>query len=49
MNDAELDDFKQRAIAMISDQFSWDTVCAEHDRLYRESLGHGESGHEPRR
>jgi glycosyltransferase involved in cell wall biosynthesis len=34
------DDFKQKAIAMISGQFNWNTACGEHDRLYRKSLGH---------
>lgn len=38
MTDLEFDDFKQQAIAMISRQFSWDTVCDEHERLYRSSM-----------
>lgn len=39
MSDTQLDDFKKNAIAMISKDFSWNAVCAGHDRLYRESLG----------
>jgi glycosyltransferase involved in cell wall biosynthesis len=32
------DDFKQKAIAMISGQFSWNTACSEHEQLYHKSL-----------
>lgn len=39
MTDAELDGFKQEAVALVTRHFSWDAVCGEHDRLYRESLG----------
>ena len=39
MTDGELDVFKKKAIAMITKDFSWNTTCAEHDCLYRESLG----------
>ena len=39
MTDTQLDDFKKKAIAMISEAFSWDATCGSHDRLYRESLG----------
>ena len=38
MTDSRLDDFKQKAVAMITEQFSWKNACDEHDRLYRESL-----------
>ncbi|MCL2669252.1 MAG: glycosyltransferase family 4 protein [Syntrophaceae bacterium] len=38
MTDARLDDFKRLAIAMISEEFSWENACGEHDRLYQESL-----------
>ena len=38
MEEKQLDDFKQKAIAMISEQFSWDNACGEHDCLYRESI-----------
>lgn len=40
MNESQLDDFKQKAVAMICRQFSWNTACDKHDRLYRESLDH---------
>ncbi|PJC72376.1 MAG: glycoside hydrolase [Syntrophobacterales bacterium CG_4_8_14_3_um_filter_58_8] len=40
MTENQYDDFKQKAIAMISGQFSWNTACGEHDRLYRKSLQH---------
>jgi glycosyltransferase involved in cell wall biosynthesis len=40
MNENQYDNFKGKAIAMISEQFSWNTACSEHDRLYRESLDH---------
>jgi len=40
MSENQHDDFKQKAIAMISGQFSWNTACGEHDRLYRKSLDH---------
>ncbi len=40
MTESQLDDFKRKAIAMITGQFGWDTICGEHDRLYRKSLGH---------
>jgi glycosyltransferase involved in cell wall biosynthesis len=46
MTDQELDDFKIRAIAMISEQFNWDAVCGEHDRLYQISLTPNGSSHE---
>ena len=39
MTETQIDDFKQKAIAMISEHFSWNAACGEHDRLYRESLG----------
>lgn len=39
MTDSQLDEFKNKAVAMISEKFNWNTACAEHDRLYRESLG----------
>lgn len=42
----QYDDFKQKAIAMISGQFSWKTACGEHDRLYRNSLDYGESSYD---
>jgi glycosyltransferase involved in cell wall biosynthesis len=38
MTETQLDDFKKKAVAAISGQFSWNAACAEHDRLYRESL-----------
>jgi glycosyltransferase involved in cell wall biosynthesis len=38
MTENQFDDFQQKAIAMISRQFSWDTACNEHNRLYRNSL-----------
>jgi len=38
MTENQYEDFKQKAIAMITRQFSWDNACGEHDRLYRESL-----------
>jgi glycosyltransferase involved in cell wall biosynthesis len=40
MTENQNDDFKQKAIVMISRQFSWTTACGEHDRLYQKSLGH---------
>ena len=40
MNENQLDFFKQKAIAMVHCQFSWNTACDEHDRLYRKSLDH---------
>lgn len=38
MAEIEYEYFAKKAIAMISGQFSWDTACGEHDRLYRLSL-----------
>ena len=38
MPEIQYEDFKQKARAMISGQFSWETACGEHDRLYRKSL-----------
>jgi glycosyltransferase involved in cell wall biosynthesis len=38
MTENRYDDFKQKAIAMISGKFSWNMACGEHDRLYRKSL-----------
>ncbi len=38
MAESRFDDFKRKAIAMISGQFSWETACCGHDRLYRNSL-----------
>ena len=40
MTETQYDDFKKKAILMISGQFSWNTACDEHDRLYRKSLDH---------
>jgi glycosyltransferase involved in cell wall biosynthesis len=40
MTENQYDDFKQKAVAMISGQFGWNTACGEHDRLYRKSLDH---------
>ena len=40
MTENQYDDFKKKAILMISGQFSWNTACDEHDRLYRKSLDH---------
>ncbi len=40
MTENQYDAFKQKAMAMISRQFSWNTACGEHDRLYRKSLDH---------
>ncbi|MFZ3044384.1 MAG: glycosyltransferase family 4 protein [Desulfatirhabdiaceae bacterium] len=34
----QLDAFHEKAVAMISEQFSWDAACDAHDRLYQESL-----------
>jgi glycosyltransferase involved in cell wall biosynthesis len=39
VTDTQLDEFKHKAIAMMTEKFSWNVACAEHDRLYRESLG----------
>lgn len=38
MTENQYDNFKKRAVALISGQFSWETVCGEHDLLYRQSL-----------
>jgi glycosyltransferase involved in cell wall biosynthesis len=38
MDENRFGGFKQKAIAMISEEFCWDTACSEHDRLYRKSL-----------
>ena len=38
MTETRYDDFEQKAMAMISGHFSWDTACDEHDRLYQNSL-----------
>lgn len=40
MGQNQYDLFKEKAIELISGQFSWDTACSEHDRLYRNSVGH---------
>lgn len=40
MNDIKYDNFKKKAMTMISGQFSWGAACDEHDRLYRMSLNH---------
>ena len=40
ISENQYDEFKRKAIAMISTQFSWDTACSEHNRLYRKSLNH---------
>jgi glycosyltransferase involved in cell wall biosynthesis len=39
MTEKQFDDFKLKAIALISRQFGWDRICSEHDLLYRKSLG----------
>jgi glycosyltransferase involved in cell wall biosynthesis len=39
MTKTQLDDFKKKAIAMVSENFNWNAACGEHDRLYQESLG----------
>jgi glycosyltransferase involved in cell wall biosynthesis len=39
MTESRLEEFKQAAIDMISSRFNWDIICAEHDSLYRKSLG----------
>ncbi len=38
MTETRYDAFKEKAMAMISGQFSWDRACDEHDRLYRKGL-----------
>ena len=38
MDEQEFNDFSRQAVSMISERFSWETVCSEHDRLYREAL-----------
>lgn len=38
MTESEHDHFKEKAISMISQQFSWETSCLEHDRLYQIGL-----------
>jgi len=40
MTRRKLDNFQQKAVAMILERFSWDTACHEHARLYLESLCH---------
>ena len=39
MTEHQLDDFKQAATILISNQFNWDMACGEHDRLYQKSIG----------
>jgi glycosyltransferase involved in cell wall biosynthesis len=38
MTENQLDDFKQKAITLISDKFNWNTACGDLDRLYKKSL-----------
>jgi hypothetical protein len=38
MTETQLDHFKQKASSVITERFSWEGACGEHDRLYRESL-----------
>ena len=43
MSEDQLDDFRQKAMAMICREFSWNGACDAHDHLYRKSLDHRKS------
>ena len=38
MTDTDFEEFKQKANAMVIDQFNWESVCQVHDMLYQNSI-----------